>query len=120
MDWNADYIKEREKTKFMITIGCLFGVVITLLLIISVIIWLLYEAFVPDETQLMVSDSPNNINQIELVEKEDPLRSDRSYLRIYYDDEIITRTKLPDDISIEWENDYEAYVTLTNQGREPD
>ena len=40
--------------------------------------------------------------------------------RIMYDDKFITKTKIPDDISVEWKHDYEANVILTKQGREPD
>lgn len=120
MDRDTDYIKAREKTKFIITIGFFFGVVILIVLLISLVAWFLYEVFGSGETYLMVSESPNNINKIEFFEKEDALRPARSFLHIYYHDEIIPEHQMPDEISVEWENDYEAYVFLINQGKDPD
>lgn len=87
------------------------------ILIITLIIWLLYHVFVPKETQLMVSDSPNNKNKIEIVRVED---FPDPTLRINYDNNSIMKTKLPNDISVEWRNDYEADVILAKQGRKPD
>src|SRR5699024_6558264 len=117
MDWNADYIEEREKTKFATKTGCFFGIVIMGILIITLIIWLLYHVFVPNESQLIVSDSPNNKNKIEIVSVED---FPDPTLRINYDNNSIMKTKLPNDISVEWRNDYEADVILAKQGRKPD
>ncbi len=69
-----------------------------------------------EETRLKVSYSPNNINAIEIIRKDnfpDPT------IRINYDNKSIMKTKIPADISVEWKNDYEAFVILTMQGREP-
>lgn len=115
MDWNNDQIVDREKTKLSTKFGCFFGIVILMLLIILVPVWFYFSY--PDETQLKVSHSPNNVNIIQIVKKDD---FPNPTLRIYYGDEYISRTKLPDNISVEWENDYEADVILTRQGREPD
>ncbi|RDW16598.1 hypothetical protein CWR48_16295 [Oceanobacillus arenosus] len=117
MDWNTVNGEEREKTKFYTKIGCFFGIVIIGLLIIALIIWISYRVFVPREIQLLVSDSPNNKNKIEIVRVED---FPNPTLRINYDKNSIIKTNLPDDISIEWKNDYEANVTLVRQGQEPD
>lgn len=117
MDWNADYREAQEKTKLLTKMGCFFGIVIIGLLVISLLIWFLYHLFVPMETQLMVSESPNNKNKIEIVRRDD---FPDPTLRVYYDNKSIMKTKLPDDISVEWNNDYEATVFLAKQGRETD
>lgn len=117
MNWNAEDIEEREKTKLLTKIGCFFGVVIMGFLMIVLMIWVLYRLFVPHETQLMVSDSPNNKNKIEIVRIED---FPDPTLSINYENKSIMKTKLPDDIAVEWKNDNEADVILAKQGSEPD
>lgn len=117
MDWNTDYMEEQEKIKFTTKIGCCFGVVLIGILMIALVAWLLYNIFIPNETQLLVSDSPNNKNKIEIVRIDD---FPDPTLRINYDDNSIMKTKLPDEISVEWINDDEANVILTKQGRETD
>lgn len=113
MDWNDNNV-EQEKTKLLTKIGCLFWVVITGLLIIFVVAW--YISY-PQETQLKVSHSPNNINSIEIIKKDD---FPDPTIRVNYDDKSIMKTKIPDKIDVEWKNDYKAVVILTRQGREPD
>ncbi|WP_035341597.1 hypothetical protein [Halalkalibacter hemicellulosilyticus] len=113
MDWNDNYL-EREKTKLLTKIGCLFGVVILGLLAILVVVWYISNT---QETQLKVSHSPNNINSIEIVKKND---FPDPTLRINYDNRSIMKTKIPDKISVEWEDDYKAIVILTKKGRETD
>ncbi len=117
MNWNTDYMVEQEKTKFATKIGCCSGIVLIGIFIIALVIWLLYNIFIPNETQLIVSDSPNNKNKIEIVRIED---FPDPTLRINYDNNSIMKTKLPDDISVEWISDYEADVILTKQGSETD
>ncbi|WP_062052100.1 hypothetical protein [Bacillus sp. JCM 19034] len=114
MDWNDNHIVKREKTKLLTKIGCFFGVVTLGLLVIIIVAWYLLS---PQETELKVSDSPNNINSIKIVKIDD---FPDPTIRINYDNKSIMKTKIPDKISIEWENDYEAIVILTRQGREPD
>lgn len=113
MDWNDNSV-EREKTKLFTKIGCLFGVVILGLLAISVVVWYISST---QETRLEISHSPNNINSIEIVKKDD---FPDPTIRIKYDDKSIMKTKIPDKITVEWKNDYKAVVILTRQGREPD
>ena len=115
MDWNDDHIVDREKTKHLTGIGCFLGIVILGLLVILIPAWLYFSY--PEETQLKVSHSPNNINTIEVVRIEefpDPT------LRINYDNNSVMKTKMPDNISVQWEDDYKANIILTGQGREPD
>lgn len=69
-----------------------------------------------DETQLKVSHSPNNINTIEVLKKDD---FPDPTIRIKYDDKSIMKTTIPDTVSVQWNNDSEAKVILTKQGREP-
>ena len=117
MDWNDNHIVDREKTKLFTKIGCFFGIVIIGPLVIILLAWSFFHTFFPNETELLVSHSPNNINKIEIIRIEefpDPI------LRIKYDTKSISKTKLPDNISVEWKNDFEANVILTKFGREPD
>lgn len=117
MDWNDDPIVVREKTKLFTKIGCFFGIVIIGPLVIILLAWSFFHTFFPTEKELLISHSPNQINKIEIVQIEefpDPI------LRIKYDDKFITKTKLPDDITVEWAHDYEANVILTKHGRKPD
>lgn len=67
MDWNDDQIIDREKTKLSTKFGCFFGIVILVLLIILVPVWFYFSY--PDETQLRVSNSPNNVNIIQIVKR---------------------------------------------------
>lgn len=116
MDWNDNYVEEREKTKLLTKIGCFWAIFIGSLVTL-LIIWFLFQTFFPNETQLMLSHSPNDKNKIEIVRIED---FPDPTLRINYDNKSIMKTKLPDNISVEWTNDYEADIFLTKQGREPD
>ncbi|MGD6793917.1 hypothetical protein [Metabacillus indicus] len=114
MDWNDNDKSEREKTKLLTKIGCFFSAVILGLLIISTVAWSLLS---PQETRLKVSESPNQVNSIEIVKRDDfPSPS----IRINYGNKSIMKTKIPDEISVEWKSDYEAVVTLTKRGRDPD
>lgn len=114
MDEEDDYILNRQKVKLQTEIGCFFGVIILVILVILVPIWLFFSH--SNETQLKVSHSPNNINTIEVVKKDefpDPT------IRIKYDDKSMMKTTIPDTISIQWNNDFNAKVILIKQGREP-
>ncbi|MBM7542800.1 hypothetical protein [Amphibacillus cookii] len=110
-----DYNLNEQKVKFLTGIGCFWVIVILVLMVVSVPVWLYFSY--SEETQLLVSHSPNNIKTIEIVRIED---FPDPTLRINYDNKSIMKTKLPDNISVEWENDYEANVILTRQKREPD
>ncbi|WP_080873548.1 hypothetical protein [Oceanobacillus timonensis] len=121
MDWNNDQLVEyeRRKAKHKIIIGSIYFLMI--LLIIAAIVWvpvkIIYAFGHPEETQLMLSQSPNQENEIEVVkiaEFPDPI------LQINYDNQTIKKTKMPHDISVEWKNDREASVILARSGREPD
>ena len=116
MDWNENHLVGREKTKLFTKIGCFYGIVIIGPLVILLLIWSFIHTFFPNETELVVSHSPNNINKIEIIRVEE---FPAPILRIKYDNKYITKTKLPDDISVEWKNDFEANVILTKYGREP-
>lgn len=110
MDYNnINLAKARLKTKM----GCFFGIVVLALLVISVPAWL-YVSY-SGGTQLKISHSPNNINIIEVVKTDD---FPDPTIKINYADQSIMKTKIPDNISVEWENDYEAIVILSRQGKE--
>ena len=114
MDEEDNYILNRQKAKLQTGIGCFFGVVIFGLLVILVPIWLFFSH--SNETQLKVSHSPNNVNTIEVVKKDD---FPDPTIRIKYDDKSIMKTTIPDNISVQWNNDFEAKVILTKRGQEP-
>lgn len=114
MKWmgSDDHVVERQKTKLLTGIGCFFGIAILGFFVIFASVRI-YHLIYPGETQLKISHSPNNINTIEIVRIED---FPDPTLRINYDDKSIIKTKLPNKISVEWQNDYEANVILTTQG----
>lgn len=116
MDWNDNSV-EIEKTKLFTKIGCLIGVFIFVLLAISVVVWYVFSIFSYQEKTLELSHSPNNINSIEIVMTND---FPDPTIKIKYDDKSIMKTKIPDEITVEWKNDYQAIVILAKQGREPD
>ncbi|HLR24173.1 MAG TPA: hypothetical protein VK093_00065 [Candidatus Avipropionibacterium sp.] len=109
-----DYTLHKEKTKLLTGIGCLFGLVtLGILFVLLPIYWFFSQS---GERQLELSHSPNHINTIEIVQKND--FPDPS-LRIRYGEKEIIKTKIPDTISIEWVNDFQAEVILMKKGREP-
>lgn len=115
MDYDVNY--EREKTKSLTKMGCLFGVILMGVLMISFIGWGLFRIIPAEETHLLTSRSPDDTNEIEIVmvhDFPDPA------LHINYQDQTIIKAKIPDDISVKWINDHEANVILLKQGREPD
>ncbi|MGP1909381.1 hypothetical protein ACTSEZ_14550 [Metabacillus sp. JX24] len=114
MDWNDNDKSEREKTKLFTKIGCFLIAVILGILTLATAAWYVLS---PQETRLKVSESPNQVNSIEVVKRDDfPSPS----IRINYGNKSIVKTKIPDEISVEWKSDYEAVVILTKRGREPD
>ncbi len=113
MDWDDKNSLEHEKSILSVKIGCFFGVIMMGLLAVLVIGW---HALFPQETLLKASESPNKINMVEIVRKND---FPDPTIRINYDQKSIMKTKIPDSISVEWRNDYEATVILEMQGREP-
>ena len=112
MDWDDNSV-EIEKTKLFTKIGCLIGVFIFGLLGISAVVWYFLSN---QEKTLELSYSPNNINSIEIVMTND---FPDPTIKIKYDDKSIMKTTIPDEITVEWKNDYQAVVILTKQGRNP-
>lgn len=108
------YKLNKQKAKLQTGIGCFFGIAVFGLLVILVPVWLFLSY--SDETQLNVSHSPNGVNTIEIVKKDD---FPDPTIRIKYDDKNIMKTIIPDTISVQWESDFEAEVILTKHGREP-
>ena len=108
-----NYKFNRQKAKIQTGMGCFFSVIIFGLLLIIVPIWLLF--FHSDEKVLKVSHSPNHVNKIEVVKKND---FPDPTIRIKYDDKNIMKTTIPDTILVEWDNDFEAKVILIIQGQE--
>lgn len=106
-----------QKTKVLAILGC-SGTIVLGFLVVLLSAWIYLDyAFTPEITELKVSHSPNNKNKIiinKIGEFPDPT------LKIQYGNRYIIKTKVPDNISVEWKNDDEADVILTRQGWEPD
>ncbi|MFK3937493.1 hypothetical protein ACI2JA_08245 [Alkalihalobacillus sp. NPDC078783] len=92
---------------------------LTLLLTIALIpiLVLIYSFQNPEQYTLEHSYSPNNINEIEVIQIADfpdPI------FEIKYGEDTIEFTKLRGDLSIHWEDDYNAFVRLDRPvGEEP-
>lgn len=100
-----------RKTKNLTGIGCLLAVVLPILLLPFIIGWLFFRA---GETTLEISSSPHDVHTIEVVKVDefpDPV------INIRYGDQVMTKTKIPDDIKIHWESDQKATVTLIKGDR---
>ena len=105
-----------QKTKLKTGLGCLFILFGFGILILFVVIRLFF--FFSEEKMLESSDSPNQIHSIEVVlDKKNTLH--HPIVRINYEDQSIEITKIPDRITIDWYNDYEADVILSTYGYEP-
>ncbi|UKS66382.1 hypothetical protein [Rossellomorea marisflavi] len=102
---------EIEQTKNLTRVGCLLAVVIPILLLPFIIGWLFFRT---GETTLEVSSSPHDVHTIEVVKVDefpDPV------VDIRYGDQVITKTKIPDEIKIHWDDDEHATVIFTKGDR---
>ena len=117
MSGEDDYIFSKQKAKLQIGLGCFFGVIVLGLLVIAIPIWL-FISISDNEEQLKVGHSPNNINTIEVVVKNEFPHQLSTIIK--YDNKSITKTNRPDKVSIEWHNDYEADVIFIKQSRDPE
>lgn len=115
MDGKSSFTLNQQKAKLQTGFGCFFSLIMMGVLFMFIPIWLFLTY--GDETELKVSYSPNHINKIEIVQKDD---FPDPTLRIKFDNKDIMKTKLPDDISVQWINDFEAEVILTRRGKEQD
>ncbi|KZE50752.1 hypothetical protein [Rossellomorea marisflavi] len=100
-----------RKTKNLTGIGCLLAVVLLILLLPFIIGWLFFRT---GETTLEISSSPHDVHTIEVVKVDefpDPV------IDIRYGDQVMTKTKIPDEIKIHWESDQKATVTLIKGDR---
>lgn len=114
MDEENQYLFQKQKVTLQTSIGCFFGVIFVGLIFIIVPVWLFFSH--DGETELKVSHSPNDINTIKIVQKDD---FPDPTIRIQYDGKHIMKTMIPDTISVQWHNDFEAEVILTKLGKEP-
>ncbi|MBY7144976.1 hypothetical protein KFZ56_18325 [Virgibacillus sp. NKC19-3] len=117
MSFDEELEKEIERTKGRTTWGCFIIVIVStvliLLFLLGPLIWNDYG------TTLETSDSPGNINTIEIVEKGEAFRKGPSSVRIKYgrDHKDIRLSNGgeplgPSNVSVSWNDDYEAIVTL--------
>lgn len=118
MSGENDYIFSKQKAKLQTGFGCFFGVIVLGLLVIAIPIWWFVSYAEPNEKQLKISHSPNNINTIEVVGKNEFPHQITTIIK--YDNKSITKTDRPDKVSIEWHNDYEADVIFIKQLRDPE
>lgn len=107
-----------QKTKTLTSIGC-FGVVVIIILVLLFSTWtFLGYLFTPQETQFMVSESPNEKNQIEFLKVDEfPTPT----LKIKYDNRSITKpTIVPklENLAVEWRSNQEAVIILKGKGEE--
>lgn len=71
MDKDDHYDITRKRKKLLTKTGFFFWIVIIVPIAIFLTIWFPFHTFFPNETQLMVSHSLNNKNEIEIIRKED-------------------------------------------------
>src|SRR5690625_7493409 len=91
MSGEDDYIFSKQKAKLQIGLGCFFGVIVLGLLVITIPIWL-FISISDNEEQLKVGHSPNNINTIEVVVKNEFPHQLSTIIK--YDNKSITKTKI--------------------------
>lgn len=122
--------EEIQRTKKKAKRSCLIWVAIFILIptlfIVYQVAWFSYEMFFKEST-LEISHSPNEINTIEVVEKGAAFSFGVSSGRIKYGgNRIDTRigndggTLNESNVSIRWEDDYNALVTLYGDEQEPE
>ncbi|GAB3807728.1 hypothetical protein [Virgibacillus kimchii] len=122
MSFEEDLEKELERTKGRNALGCSIIIIIFIavigLLIFGPIFWFNYETNFAQRS-IVTSDSPGNINTIEIFETGEALLKGPSSVRIKYGRdskyfEVRNGGELlnSSNVSISWKNDYEAIVTL--------
>jgi hypothetical protein len=122
MSFEKELEKEIERTKGRTTWGCFIIILVFIavigLLIFGPILWFNYEANFAQRI-IETSDSPGNINTIEIFETGEALLKGPSSVRIKYgrDSKYFKIFNAGDllnssNVSVSWKNDYEAIVTL--------
>ena len=111
------YHEEQQKTMFFTGLGCFLWIVIFVVFISFYPAKFIYHLFVPAEKLLLVSHSPNEINSIKIVKRDD---FPDPTIRILYQDKNVMKTKIPDELSVQWENDDSATVIFIKEGRDAD
>lgn len=122
-----DIEQEIERTKKRAKWGCLTWAAILILgPIILIIGTFSYEMYFKEST-LLTSNSPSNINTIEVVQKGEAAWFGPSLVRIKYGWRHIDRSIYNDgatldssNVSVSWKNNYEAIVTLYGEEQEPE
>ncbi|WP_440895573.1 hypothetical protein ACS127_13565 [Amphibacillus sp. Q70] len=116
--------KKKAKRSCLIWIGIF--VLIPILFVVYNIAWFSYQVIFK-ETTLEISHSPNEINTIEVVERGESFSFGLSAVRIKYGRKRID-TQIGNDggtlnefnVSVNWEDDYNAIVTLYGDEQEPE
>jgi hypothetical protein len=123
----VDIEQEIERTKKRAKWGCLIWAVILILgPIILIVGKFSYEMYFKEST-LETSNSPSNINTIEVVQKGEAAWFGPSSVRIKYGWRHIDRSISNDgatldssNVSVRWKNNYEAIVTLYGEEQGPE
>ncbi|GGE59111.1 hypothetical protein [Priestia taiwanensis] len=127
MNMEKDLKQNSEGTKKKVRWGCLTTVVLILSPIILFVGWFSYDMYFKEVT-LVKSHSPNNMNTIKVVQKGSAFLFGPSSVRIKcgwweHLDKVISndgKTLDSSNVSVSWENDYEATITLYGEEQEPE
>ena len=125
-----DIESDIQKTKFLSGIGCLLWMLILTILIVTPIVYYAGKFIYNMEfkqTILAVSKSPDQLHIIEVVEVGEPAFFGPSKVKIKYENHYIDRsigndgaTLHPSNVSVNWENDQEAIITLDGDEQDPE
>ena len=115
---SENYKTVKQKTFLKYALGCFFGLIILRLVGIGVFVWAISFMSKADEKQLVISHSPNDINTIEVIAKNEFPHQISTIIQ--YGDKSIIKMYRPDNVAIEWHNDYEADVIFTIYSKEPE
>jgi hypothetical protein len=129
--WPDDEIEEDlHRTKFLSGIGCFIWIIILgAVIAIPTVKFLnyLYVEIKLKEKDLVVSQSPNKINKLEVLQKGSGFGpGDANIIIRYKNNEMKTRISndgkniYPPDILINWKNDEEATITLEGEQQPPE
>lgn len=130
--WSDDEMEaDLHRTKFFSGIGCfIWAIVLFLIIAIPTVKFFanLYDEIILKEKELVVSQSPNKINKLEVLQKGSSVSfGDATILIRYKNKEMKTHISNDGkdihpstDISIIWKNDEEATITLDGEQQFPE
>lgn len=123
MDVELDVARTKVRTMW----GCLIGLVI--LILGPIVFFAVKFHYVTEikESSLVVSNSPNNMNTVKIVQVGEPFFFGPSSIRLKYNDDYFD-TQISNDgktldqsnVEINWKNDFEATITLNGEEQVPE